>query len=165
MSVPDKRQSGVEGPGSVGPSAFASSVSQGGLSYFRWSGSFVPENVPSNELSHQYRSVKVGNIVSCRFLRQKWNRRDGILFPNLNFIDKCSSRFTSSMKLLYCWIIYLCCLWIQMARWDLENVEFTFESSGIVVARWITWQILFLTWSLKWFFKIFRKYFGDLLIF
>jgi len=50
MSVPDKRQSGVEGPGSVGPSAFASSVSQGGLSYFRWSGSFVPENVPSNEL-------------------------------------------------------------------------------------------------------------------
>lgn len=102
MSVPDKRQSGVEGPGSVGPSAFASSVSQGGLSYFRWSGSLVPESVPSNEL---FSSIPFGESWQCcalSFSAAKVRRRDGILFPNLNFIDKCSSRFTSSMKLLYC---------------------------------------------------------------
>lgn len=102
ISVPDKRQSGIERPGSVGPSAFASRVSQGGLSYIRWSGSFVPESVPSNGL---FSSISFGESRQCcvaSFSAAKVKRRGGIPFRNLNFIDKCPSHFASSMKLLYC---------------------------------------------------------------
>lgn len=143
ISVPDKRQSGIERPGSVGPSAFASRVSQGGLSYIRWPDSFVPDSVPSNKLfSSRYRSVKVCNATLRHFLRQKWNSV-AVSFLNLNFIDKCLLRFMFSMQVL-CWIIYLCYLWIQMARSsDRKDVEPAFESRGIIIARWIIWWILF----------------------
>lgn len=72
ISVPDKRQSGIERPGSVGPSAFASRVSQGGVVVYPLVRLVCAQSVPSNKLfSSIYRSVKVGNAASRRFLRQK----------------------------------------------------------------------------------------------
>lgn len=69
-SVPDKRQSGVERPGPVGPSAFVSVVFQGGVVYPL--SSFALASVPWSKFLSSgltltaHRPVKVCDVASRR---------------------------------------------------------------------------------------------------